>query len=66
MTALRLTPPLLFGGRRAGRFIERNIYVLPPHVDGDLLGLLQALFYLLGIGFGLGALIGDVPRRVAR
>ena len=27
MTALRLTPPLLFGGRRHGLLIERNIYV---------------------------------------
>ena len=61
MTALRLTPPILFGGRRAGLLIERNLYVYRRTWMVIFSGFFEPLFYLLGIGFGLGALIGDVP-----
>jgi lipooligosaccharide transport system permease protein len=61
MTALRLTPPLFLGGRRAGLMIERNLYVYRRTWIVIFSGFFEPLFYLLGIGFGLGALIGDVP-----
>ena len=60
MTALRLTPPLLLGGRRAGLMIERNLYVYRRTWIVIFSGFFEPLFYLLGIGFGLGALIGTV------
>ncbi len=61
MTALRLTPTLLIGSRRSLRLIERNLYV---YKHGWLIlvsGFFEPLFYLLSIGFGLGALIGTIP-----
>jgi lipooligosaccharide transport system permease protein len=61
MTALRLTPPLLIGGRRSLLLIERNLYVYRRTWIVIVSGFFEPLFYLLGIGFGLGALIGDVP-----
>jgi len=60
MTALRLTPPLLIGGRRAGLMIERNLYVYRRTWLVIVSGFFEPLFYLLGIGFGLGALVGAV------
>jgi lipooligosaccharide transport system permease protein len=60
MTALRLTPPLLLGGRRAGLMIERNLYVYRRTWIVIFSGFFEPLFYLLGIGFGLGALVGAV------
>ena len=60
MTALRLTPPLLIGGRRAGLLIERNLYVYRRTWIVIVSGFFEPLFYLLGIGFGLGAIIGNV------
>jgi lipooligosaccharide transport system permease protein len=60
MTALRLTPPLLIGGRRAGLLIERNLYVYRRIWIVIVSGFFEPLFYLLGIGFGLGALVGSV------
>ena len=59
MSALRLTP-MLFGGRWM-RMVERNLLV---YRHGWLLifsGFFEPLFYLLGIGFGLGKLVGGVP-----
>ena len=56
-----LTPPLLFSGRRAGLLIERNIYVYRCTWMVIFSGFFEPLFYLLGIGFGLGALIEDAP-----
>jgi lipooligosaccharide transport system permease protein len=47
-------------GRRSSRLIERNIHV---YRRGWLLlvsGFFEPLFYLLGLGFGLGALVGDI------
>jgi lipooligosaccharide transport system permease protein len=60
MTALPLTS-LLPGSRRWLRIIERNLLV---YKHGWLIlfsGFFEPLFYLLGIGFGLGRLVGDVP-----
>ena len=60
MTALRLTPSFLLGGRRAGLLIERNLYVYRRTWLVLVSGFFEPLFYLLGIGFGLGALVGAV------
>jgi len=60
MTALRLSAPFLIGGRRAGLMIERNLYVYRRTWLVIVSGFFEPLFYLLGIGFGLGALVGSV------
>ena len=61
MTALRITPPFMLGSRRAGLLIERNLYVYKHGWMIILSGFFEPLFYLVSIGFGLGALIGTVP-----
>jgi lipooligosaccharide transport system permease protein len=61
MTALRLTPMLIPGSRRSFRLVERNIYVYRHTWLVLLSGFFEPLFYLISIGFGLGALIGTVP-----
>ena len=54
-------PAFTFGSRRSLRLIERNLYVYKHGWMVLLSGFFEPLFYLLGIGFGLGALIGDDP-----
>jgi lipooligosaccharide transport system permease protein len=61
MIALRVTPAFAFGSRRWARLIERNLYVYKHSWLVLLSGFFEPLFYLLGIGFGLGALIGTIP-----
>jgi lipooligosaccharide transport system permease protein len=61
MLALRITPLLAFGSRRSARLIERNLYVYRHTWLIIVSGFFEPLFYLLGIGFGLGALIGTIP-----
>ena len=61
MTAFPLTSGLLIGSRRSLRLIERNLYVYKHGWIIILSGFFEPLFYLLGIGFGLGALIGTIP-----
>ena len=61
MLALRITPHLAFGSRRSLRLIERNLYVYKHGWMMILSGFFEPLFYLLGIGFGLGALVGSIP-----
>jgi lipooligosaccharide transport system permease protein len=58
---LRVAPPFTFGSRRALRLIERNLYVYKHGWLVLLSGFFEPLFYLLSIGFGLGALVGSVP-----
>jgi lipooligosaccharide transport system permease protein len=61
MTVLtRIAPPLPFG-RRADRMVERSVMVYRATWIVLVSGFFEPLFYLLGIGFGLGALIGTVP-----
>lgn len=61
MTALvRILPLMPLGGRRAGRLVERNLWVYRRGWLVIFSGFFEPLFYLLGIGFGLGALVGDV------
>ena len=59
MTALPLTG-LLIGSRRSFRLVERNLLVYKHGWLVILSGFFEPLFYLLGIGFGLGALIGTI------
>jgi lipooligosaccharide transport system permease protein len=61
MSAFPLTSGLLIGSRRSMRLIERNLYVYKHGWLVILSGFFEPLFYLLSIGFGLGALIGTVP-----
>jgi len=61
MIALRVAPVFAFGSRRSARLIERNLYVYKHGWLVLLSGFFEPLFYLLGIGFGLGALIGTIP-----
>jgi len=60
----RILPPLpslLGSSTRAPRLIERNVMVYRRTWIVLVSGFFEPLFYLLGIGFGLGALIGNVP-----
>jgi lipooligosaccharide transport system permease protein len=59
-SALRILPILPFGGRRASRLVERNLWVYRRGWLVIFSGFFEPLFYLLGIGFGLGQLVGDV------
>ncbi len=61
MTAFPLTSGLLIGSRRSLRLVERNLFVYKHGWLVILSGFFEPLFYLLSIGFGLGALIGTVP-----
>jgi lipooligosaccharide transport system permease protein len=61
MTALPLTSVFLIGSRRSLRLVERNLYVYKHGWLVLLSGFFEPLFYLLSIGFGLGALIGTIP-----
>ena len=61
MTAFRATPAFSMGSRRSARLIERNLYLYRHGWMVILSGFFEPLFYLLGIGFGLGALIGTIP-----
>jgi lipooligosaccharide transport system permease protein len=58
---LHVAPPIMFGSRRALRLIERNLYVYRHGWIVIVSGFFEPLFYLLSIGFGLGALVGNVP-----
>ncbi len=59
-TLTRIRPVMPGTGRRAGRLIERNLWVYRRGWLVIFSGFFEPLFYLLGIGFGLGALVGDV------
>ena len=61
MTAFPLTSGLLIGSRRSVRLIERNLLVYKHGWLIILSGFFEPLFYLLSIGFGLGALVGTIP-----
>ena len=60
MTALRITPTFMFGSRRSIKLIERNLYVYKHGWLVITSGFFEPLFYLLSIGFGIGALVGPV------
>jgi len=61
MTVSRLAAPLAIGSRRSRFLIERNLYLYRHTWLVILSGFGEPFFYLVGIGFGLGTLIGTVP-----
>jgi lipooligosaccharide transport system permease protein len=56
----RLFPTRAIGGSRAHKLLERNVIVYRRGWTVILSGFFEPVFYLLGIGFGLGTLVGDV------
>lgn len=62
MTILaRIAPPLPgLASRRAGRLVERNVMSYRRNWIVLLTGFFEPVFYLFGIGYGLGALVPDV------
>src|SRR6478752_1627643 len=60
MAVLTRIAPMGYGGRNAGRVVERNILYYRRAWMILFSGFFEPLFYLLGLGFGLGALIGNV------
>ncbi len=56
----RLIPTRALGRSRAHKLIERNIIYYRRGWTVILSGFFEPVFYLLGIGFGLGSLVGDV------
>jgi lipooligosaccharide transport system permease protein len=58
---LPLSSIFLIGSRRSLRVIERNLYVYKNGWIVLLSGFGEPFFYLLSIGFGLGALVGTIP-----
>ena len=60
LTAFPITSVFMIGSRRSLRLVERNLYVYRHGWLVLLSGFFEPLFYLLSIGFGLGALIGTI------
>jgi lipooligosaccharide transport system permease protein len=56
----RVVPPILIGGRRAQRVIERNLMVYRRTWMIIVSGFFEPLFYLLSIGVGIGKLVGTL------
>lgn len=56
----RLFPTRAIGGSRAHKVLERDILVYRRNWTIIVSGFVEPIFYLLGIGFGLGALVGDI------
>ena len=56
--ALRILPFAL--PRRSGRLVERNVLIYRRTWMIIFSGLFEPILYLLGIGFGLGSLVGNV------
>ena len=46
---------------RAGRLVERNVFVYRRIWFVLISGFFEPLFFLLGIGYGVGSLVGSVP-----
>jgi lipooligosaccharide transport system permease protein len=56
----RLFPTRALGGSRAHKVLERDVLVYRRNWTIIVSGFFEPIFYLLGIGFGLGSLVGDV------
>ncbi len=57
----RVLPTMSFGSRRAVHLFERSLYLYRRSWLVLVSGFFEPLFYLFAIGFGIGALVGDVP-----
>jgi len=60
VTTLARILPLPGPGSRAVRVLERNMLVYRRTWWVLLSGFFEPVFYLLGLGFGLGAIVGDI------
>ena len=58
----RFFPTRSIGSSRAHKVLERNVIVYRRNWTIIVTGFFEPIFYLLGIGFGLGTLVGDVER----
>ncbi len=47
-------------GRRGIRLLERNVWVYRRSWIALVTGFFEPLFYLLGMGYGMGALVGEI------
>lgn len=56
----RFFPTRALGSSRAHKVLERNVIVYRRNWTIIVSGFFEPIFYLLGIGFGLGTLVGDV------
>jgi lipooligosaccharide transport system permease protein len=56
----RILPPSMFAGRRAHRLLERNLMVYRRIWIVLFSGFFEPVFYLFGIGVGLGQFVGDI------
>jgi lipooligosaccharide transport system permease protein len=59
-TFVRALPLPVIGGRRAGRLVERNMYVYRRTWTILVSGFFEPIFYLFALGYGVGALVGEV------
>jgi lipooligosaccharide transport system permease protein len=60
MTVLARIAPPLFSSRRAARLVERNILNYRRNWWVLLSGFFEPVFYLFGIGYGIGSLVPSV------
>jgi lipooligosaccharide transport system permease protein len=58
--ALRTAPPMVLGGRRSARLLERNLIVYRHSWVIIFSGFFEPIFYLFSIGVGIGNLVGDL------
>jgi lipooligosaccharide transport system permease protein len=59
---LRSLPGSLLGSlSRPGRMVERNLLVYRRTAMVVISGFFEPLFYLFSMGYGVGALVGDLP-----
>jgi len=56
----RILPPGTLGGRRAALIVERNAYIYRRTWLVLVSGFFEPLFYLLGVGLGVGAIVQTV------
>jgi lipooligosaccharide transport system permease protein len=61
LPTIGLVLPSGFASRRAARMIERNVVHYRRAWMMLFSGLLEPLFYLLSVGFGIGGMVGDIP-----
>jgi lipooligosaccharide transport system permease protein len=57
----RIVPGLPGGGRLAWRLVRRNLVTGRRQWLLIVSGMFEPVFYLLGLGIGVGALVGDLP-----
>ena len=59
--ALRLAPPVVLGGRRAARLVERHLLGYRRMWPVLVAGIFEPIFFLFSIGVGLSELVGGLP-----